>query len=1115
MTRYIIALMFFVSGAAGLIYEVVWVRMFTTVFGNTVYSASTVLTAFMFGLALGSFLMGRISSRIAWPLKTYALLQVGVAIFALLIPIAVSLSHISYSFTYSALSSNFYVLSLVRFIVSCLILIPPATLMGGTLPILSRAVVRRESAVGGEVGNLYSLNTLGAVLGCFLAGFILIASFGLRGAMYFAVGMNVVVALWAFRISKHFPTDVSASSKGIEDAEIPADSTHSRSDEPGVKTNIVLLAYAISGFAAMGCELVWTRLLVYIFGTTTYAFSIMLTTFLLGIGIGSAISSRFVDRIKRPIRTFALLEVLLGIAVLGSVLLLADFVVINRKIIDILNIGSWQGRVMLTFIEAGLIMLPSTLIMGAIFPIAGRIGVKSVRLVGRGIGNIYSANTFGGILGSVAAGFVLLPALGAARSMLFVICLFLAVALLLYTFMTRDKVRRIILSTVFAVFVISNILLVPPSLFNNLLNANEEGSELIFWDEGVSGTVTIHDYPTERLIAVDGCNVAGTLFELRTTQKLQGHIPLLIHPDPRDVLQIGFGSGETSKVVLLHGVESFDCVEICQGVINAAPYFADINSNVVDDARLGLKITDGKNYVRLVRKKYDVILNDSTYPTLSGSSALYTRDHFQTCWEKLNSGGVFSSWVPLDLREIDLKTIFRTFSEVFPDSSLWLAPNSENKHALILGVKGNLEIDLEGFKESMSEEGILRDLQDTGLHDPFSLLSSFLLDPKGIKVFSSGGMVNTDNSPYLEFYAPRRYTLATDKMMWSRNLEDISAQRVSVAKYLTNCSSEDEEKISRYFESTSHLIRGIIAQLRGDALEPARQYRLALSANPDDKSAQLLLNEVVSRSEALKGIKDSDVSPALRHFELGMSYWGEGKYEEASEEFEKTLKIDPDHVEAHTNLGNSYKKLGRTAEAITEYKTALKLNPSRVPAMYNLATLYLELDQTNEAEDILRKVAEGKTEYTPFAYNLLGNIRLKRGDANGAMEGYKRAIEAGPGYAKPHFNLALLYDKSGKMEEAAHEYETTVKLDPGSVQAYNNLGYVYERLGQNEKAEDAYDSAIKVAPQEWGTYYNLGGLYMRLGKPDLALETFQKGAEITGNEKLKEAVNKVRARSRK
>ncbi len=1110
MTRYIIALLFFISGMAGLIYEVVWTRMFTTVFGNTVYAASAILTAFMLGLALGSFLIGRISSRIRSPLKTFALLEGGIAIYALLIPMVVKLSHVFYSLIYNPLSSNLYLLSIIRFLVSCLILLPPTILMGGTLPILCRAVVRRKGDVGGKVGTLYSLNTFGAVAGCFLAGFVLIAALGVKRSMYVAAGMNMAVALAAFYLSRSLrPMDAGSPSTGTKSSSQKPVNAGKMPALPGV----VLVAYGISGLAAMGSELIWARLLVYIFGTTTYAFTTMLVTFLLGIAIGSAIVSRFVDKLKSPVHAFALLEALLGVAVLGSIILLANFVPIGDKIVSILKISSWQGRVVLRFIEAGLIMLPSTLIMGAIFPIVGRLSVRSVKLVGRGIGNIYSANTFGGIFGSVIAAFILLPLLGAARSMLFMIYLYLGVSLLLFIILMKSGLRKILFSTAFAIFVILSLLFIPPDMFSSLFNANEEGSELVFWDEGVSGTVTVHRYPNDRMIAADGCNVAGTLFELRTTQKLQGHIPLLLNPNPESVLQIGFGSGETSRIVLLYDVKNFDCVEICYEIIKAAPYFADINDNVVDNPRFNLKITDGKNYALLTHKKYDVILNDSTYPTLSGSSALYTRDHFQACWQKLNPGGVFSSWVPLDLREIDLKTIFRTFSEIFPSCSLWLAPNSENKHALIVGVKGDLKIDLKRLKEIMSRTEIREDFQEIGIHGPFSLLSSFLLDPEGVGKFSSGGMINTDDRPYLEFYAPRRYTLATDDMMWSRHLEDISAHRVSAIKYLVNYSGEDEEKLSNYFNSTSYLIRGIVAQLRGNSVESARQYKLALSTNPGDRSAARLLNGILSETEALEKMTDTDVAPVVRHFELGTSYWGAGKYEEAEEEFRKALEIAPDHVEAHINLGNTYKKLGKTGEAVAEYKAALELSPARREIiMYNLATAYMELGQTEEAENILQKVAAGKSEYSPFAYNLLGNIRLKRGDENGAVEGYKLSIEAGPGYAKPHFNLALLYDKAGRMEEAAREYEMTMKLDPGSIQTYNNLGYVYEKLGEMEKAEKTYNSGIKVAPQLWGTYYNLGALYIKIGKPDRALEILQKGAEITGNEELRKAAESVRVR---
>jgi len=1071
MARLIVVLLFFISGAAGLIYEVTWVRMLTTVFGNTVYATSAVLSAFMSGLALGSYLLGRTSTRIRHPLRIYAILELGIAACAVLMPWGVKLSYVLYTFVYNSISPDPKFLEAVRFVVSCLLLLPPTILMGGTLPILTRVFVRQGKSVSAGVGALYALNTFGAMVGCFASGFVLIAAFGVSGTVYLAVALNTVIGLAAFALSKLHPQ--LESDLSLADVEAPK-SGLAATINGGVPAWFILLAYGVSGLTAMGYEVIWTRLLIFIFGTTTYAFSIMLITFLFGIALGSAVASRLADRLKFPLRTFAELEALVGFAALVAMYLMKYMVSFNEDIISGLQVTTWKGLMVSRFIQAGLIMLPSTIIMGAMFPIIGRVNVKSIHLAGRDIGSIYSANTVGCILGAPLAGFILLPLVGSVHGMLIFIAMNLIVAAVLLVLLAPKQSKKLMLSAYCAVFVVAMFIITPRTLYYDLLNYHQADSKLVYWDEGPSGTVTVHQFSNRLLIASDGIDVAGTAMKLRTTQIFQAHIPLLLHPNPRSILQIGFGTGETSRVVLLHNPDRYDCAEICSGIIKASPFFTSINYGVVKDPRFNLQLNDGKNYVVMTNRTYDVIMNDSIWPFLSGNSSLYTRDHFQAGRDRLNPGGIMSSWIPMDVRKIDIQTIFKTFQDVFPNSFLWMPMNGENKHALLIGFRDDGRIDFKTFREKMQRPEIRPTLELIGATDPYALVSCIQLDPEGMRKYAAGGVINSDDKPFLEFYAARRLSLETDIETWGQIIEDISPYRSDITKHLVNCTEDEKAKLAKYRESSDILIRGIAAGIKWDIEKAIGLYKQALGVNPEDVNARNLPayeeQRVKTQEKSKVGVTASSVVEG--EFNRGLTYWGQGKLNEAAEQFRKVIELDPSDAQAYTNLGAIYGRMGMLQEATKELKTALSIKPGWPDALYNLGLVHMAMKNMDEAEKLFRQLvgderkrageAIEKTRFAPYACERLGLICLERGDVAGAMDEYRKATELSPGYPPPHYNLGLLYEKSGQYAKAQEEFQIVIKLSPDNSNAYLKLGEVYMKLGQPAKALEILQKGTKL-----------------------------------------------------
>jgi spermidine synthase len=572
-----IYLLFFGSGASGLIYEVVWTRQLTYLFGATIYAVATVLAAFMGGLALGSYGFGKIADRTARPLRLYAGLELGVAGAALILPFLLHALNPIFLVVYRSFESTFLVYSLLRFAMTFLILLIPTTLMGGTLPVLSRFIVRRRDCLGLRVGSLYSVNTLGAVLGCFLAGFFLIATLGVRATTLLAACVNMAVGAVALALSWRFeqpsePLSMLPEKQTTAPTEFPPGATPDEQLYSPAQVRWVLGVYFLSGFAALAYEVAWTRALVFTFEemkNTTYAFTTMLSVFLIGIALGSAFSSRIVDRERDPLRLFAFLQVLIGLSGVLSFFIiyyqgyaLNPFAPFDPQTKNII----WWGAVGNVFAKtiAG-IFLP-TFLMGMAFPVAAKVCVASLGRVGSEVGKLYSLNTIGAILGSFAAGFLLIPYLGIARTIAALALLNVFLGVIVFSInprISRDK--KAVLSLGGGVIALVLFLRVPGETFFEYLSPTES---LLFYEEGPLATVSVvknsFGYKT---LDVDNVGVAGTDRIMLTDQKSLAHIPMLLLREPRSALTVGFGSGGASwSFTRYASLKRIDCVEICCNV---------------------------------------------------------------------------------------------------------------------------------------------------------------------------------------------------------------------------------------------------------------------------------------------------------------------------------------------------------------------------------------------------------------------------------------------------------------------------------------------------------------------------------------------------------------------
>ncbi|HKQ59803.1 MAG TPA: fused MFS/spermidine synthase, partial [Candidatus Polarisedimenticolaceae bacterium] len=677
-------LLFFLSGACGLVYEVVWARMLVPVFGTSVQAVATVLAAFMAGLGLGAWSLGRLADRTANALRLYAALELGIGLFALAFPLLLSRLDGVYTLLYRALGGHPGAFVVARFALGFLLLLVPTTLMGATLPVLGRAVVGELGRVGRRLGALYAVNTWGAALGCFAAAFLLMERIGVRGTGWAAAGLNLFVAGGAFLLSRRRPPRVTAApSRGAVAAGDPV-------------RRAVFWGFALSGFAALGYEVVWTRLLsVALRLTTAQSLSTMLVAFLIGLAAGGAYGARRVDRWRDPASAFGLGQLVLGWLGIVS---LALFAAVPAALAALSGLSSWWGYIVKLLLVGLGVMLAPTFLFGLMFPLASRLQVRRLDAVGERVGSLWAANTAGAIAGALAGGFVLIPGLGTEGALRVLAAVNLAVGLGVLV-ATGKRGRALALGVPLALL----LAFLPAGIVPRLVERTQPGMTLLHWSEGAAGTVTVYRAADgTRLLRVNGAGEVPTDPASLRTFRLLGSLPLLLHPRPEQVLVIAFGGGITLAAAEALEPGHVDCVEVVPEVLDAAPLFAEWNGRIyerIGTPRLTAIFDDGRNHVLRTERRYDVILSDATHPGTADSWVLYTREFYARCRDRLEPGGTIAQWLPLHgLTAEDFKGILRTWSGVFPHASLWLTTD----YAVLLGTSQPLEVDLPRLRERLA-----------------------------------------------------------------------------------------------------------------------------------------------------------------------------------------------------------------------------------------------------------------------------------------------------------------------------------------------------------------------------------------------------------------------------
>ena len=789
---------FTVSGATSLILQVVWARQLTEVFGSSSLAIATVLATFMAGLALGARLGGRLAdrmrpggrglARLGDPLLGYAVAEAIVGVAALLIPLLIVAYRAIGPALWLALGDSPVLLGLVRFGLTAGVLLVPTTAMGATLPLMGRHVTRGRDdlpVVSRRLGALYAANTAGALLGAGSAGFWLIPAIGVAassrvaavGALALAAAVAATVLLG--RRGALSPAlsgaDLSdgaaapAGDDGIEGADLL---TGRPPPDPPRAHPLLLFTYAASGAVAMGLEVLFSRALGVVLGSSVYSFTLVLVVFLSGLSAGAALAAGPAARLRRPATALAALFVALALAAAFAHLLLDE---LPSVLVAMLEGSTLEIRTLLAIhlVVAGLVILPVALGLGAVLPLVMRCFVGDLDRVGRDVGRAYAANTIGGIAGSLAAGFVALPLLGLELSLRLCGALQAGLALLVLIYAARVHARRPSRPVLAAAAAAAVLAFLSPAwdrsdftagLFRGhiLTDSIEHGRlldrEVAYYRDGVSTTVSVERTGESWVLKNNGKVEASDRHDM-PTQILVGLLPTFLHGGTdQDVFLIGYGSGVTVGAITQdERVARIDVAELEPAVIEAADrYFAEVSHHPAKDPRVHRYIGDGRNVLLAQGRTYDVIVSEPSNPWIAGVATLFTSDFYRLAKGRLAKGGIFCQWAQLyELGPARVKMIYRTFHEVFPYVYAF-TPGDETTDTILLGADHPIDLDLAALEARMAgSPRLAAELARAQVESPEELVASLFLGPDEVASFTAGAGRNTDDNARLEHTAPR------------------------------------------------------------------------------------------------------------------------------------------------------------------------------------------------------------------------------------------------------------------------------------------------------------------------------------------------------------------------
>jgi len=736
-------LLLIVSGTAALIYQVLWIKQLTLIVGVDVYAVTTGVSAFFAGLALGGLLLGRWVDQVTRPLRVYAALEMGVALIGVLVTIA--LSHTAPLFVTLEEQSGVLAWGFIFLMVG----VGPF-LMGGTLPAMVRSLRLTGDRIGEGGGWMYAANTAGAIIGALVSSFLLIPTLGIQGSALLAAGIGMFAAAGGFWLDRFAPSQTKV--------------VQQTNPVPLAKSaTVAILFYAVAGGLALGYEVIWSQSLVQFMSTRSYAFSVMLATYLGGLAFGAALFARWADRIRDPWGMLGLLIAAAGMMALLEISLLGPWLPALQSIGEDAAYGLTESRLAgmcarFAIAALSIVFLP-TMLLGAAFPAALTLIVDSGH-VGRDIGKVVALNTFGGIVGTVITGFALVPRFGLVKT-LALLAIIAALLGLLAAMRGTSGIRFARWGTiVIAIIAVGAALLTPADRLAGLLASTRGGGTVVFYEEGKGGTIAVLEqfagHKQFRRLFIQGVSNTGDTLPSLRYMRLQALLPLIIHNgDPKSALVIGLGTGITSGALLrFPGLEQRVVAELLPEVVQATPNFQG-NFGAATDSRLDIRLRDGRRELLSSRQTYDLITLEPPPPSAAGVVNLYSTDFYELARARLRPGGLVAQWLPLPTQnEKDTKSLVRSFLEVFPYATLW---TTELHEMLLVGSLEAVNLDVPRIIERFTQPELASVLREVGVVSPEALLATWVTDRAGLEAYAGDVLPVTDDQPRIEYADWVRY----------------------------------------------------------------------------------------------------------------------------------------------------------------------------------------------------------------------------------------------------------------------------------------------------------------------------------------------------------------------
>jgi spermidine synthase len=1071
---------------SGLIYEVAWVRSLELIFGATTFAIATVLASFMGGLACGSYCMGRFASRLEkfHPLRVYGVIEVLIGIVAILIPLTFRALVPIYQWVWQVSHASFITFSLIRFLLAALILLVPTFLMGATLPIMSSFVSRQPGLAKKRIGLLYTFNTVGAVLGCVAAGLILFPRIGLAQTQWVAIGFNAAAALGAFLLSRSAAHWNGTKSATPDTASDPARTAPQ--PLPVAHIRLLVAIYALSGCVAMLYEVAWSRTLVMVLGSSTYAYTIMLATFLSGLAIGAWLGTRFLMRSFSPLVASGLCQLFIALSTFASVFLIEEMPFLYLKCYEAFRPGP-TGLLNVQFLLAASLMILPTIGLGAMFPITIQGLNSNAGGAAKVVGWAYALNTLGAIAGSVLAGFWLVPQFGSQKTLLSGIAVnaLLAWAALALVVPPRLIRFRPVLPVIVILFCANLFYATPawdPSVMssavfryvNQYLGLTREAfrarvqkisGEILAFKEGLTCTVTLFRNPEMTSLLVNGKPDASTPSGLNPipdnspiaalhdlpTQQLLGQVPLMLVPRRDNVLVIGLGSGVTLGSVLTHPVKSVDCVELEDAVVQASRFFEDYNGRPLADPRTHLIVNDARNHLLVTDQKYDVIISEPSNPWITGAANLFTREAFELSKRRLQPDGVICQWFQLyELQEPYFQTILRTFRSVFPEVHLFrvthdviligsMQPTPLRESELRARITGHVQSDLARIR--------IRSVED--------FLAWYWIGGDELKRAIPPGPFNTDDNMLIEFAAPLQI-IAQHAQGIGNTLHALYDDRTTgaLATFQTDPATDQSQFWARVGRSVLRLKTPRLAHTYGEA-------SLKFSMNPE--GAEVLASALAARGDRARA---QDVmlnaehafpkSPTLLRA-LALFHSEEAQWEKARSFAERLLAESPEDPFGLLYLGRSQfhlNELPASRETLQKIPLAARQTYDLPELSFYLGALYwMEKRYERSIEEYRAFLKTDPTHIEARAQ--LADALYHVGKISEAVTQWQHIGRINSSRADQLVAEARSFSRSGDTNEVSRRLEQAFHLDS------NNTDFVL-LLARQREAQGRTDSAVQL-----------------------------------------------------